>query len=31
MGPTTICLVDISTRNDVKAVSQQADAMYMVM
>ncbi|XP_042439550.1 exportin-4-like isoform X1 [Zingiber officinale] len=30
MGPMTIYLVDISTRNDAKVVSQQADAMYMV-
>ncbi|THU73129.1 hypothetical protein C4D60_Mb04t19540 [Musa balbisiana] len=30
MGPMTAYLVDISSRNDLKAVAQQADAIYMV-
>ncbi|XP_073000684.1 uncharacterized protein [Typha latifolia] len=30
LGPMTRCLVDNSTRNDLKAVAQQADAVYMV-
>lgn len=30
MGPMTAYLVDVSSRNDLKAVAQQADAMYMV-
>ncbi|WOL04284.1 exportin-4 isoform X1 [Canna indica] len=30
MGPMTAHLVDISNRNDLKAVAQHADAMYMV-
>ncbi|CAL9153708.1 unnamed protein product [Musa hybrid cultivar] len=31
MGPMTAYLVDISSRNDLKAVAQQADAIYMVV
>ncbi|KAJ8499807.1 hypothetical protein OPV22_010359 [Ensete ventricosum] len=30
MGPMTAYLVDISSQNDLKAVAQQADAIYMV-
>nr|CAD1836168.1 unnamed protein product [Ananas comosus var. bracteatus] len=30
LGPIVACLVDNSSRNDLKAVAQQADAIYMV-